>query len=162
MDIFNSVESFLEKIFLNLEKDKIDVSDFELDHICYRVETMQEYDELKKELGKTAKLLGEVKVKKRFIASYKLSKPIIFRNRKIWIVEIPQPSEHAFYKSGWQHVEFVMKENFQTFMGKYPQIEFQTGSMGKKINPEIKIEWDDCVVKFHHQSLEYVVTVLEK
>ena len=162
MDIFNSVESFLEKIFLNLGKDKIDVSDFELDHICYRVETLQEYDKLKKELDKTAKLLGETKVKKRFIATYKLSKPIIFRGRKINLLEIPQPSEHAFYKKGWQHVEFVIEEDFQAFMDKYPNVNFKKENIDKEINPELKIEWNDCAVKFHHQSLEHVVTVLEK
>ena len=157
MNIFNSVESFLEKIFLNLGKDGINVSAYELDHICYRVETLQQYDKLKKELDKIADLLRENKVRERFIATYKLHKPIIFRDRKIDVIEIPQPSDHISYKTGWQHAEFVIDESFESFMSKYPKVKFTTDGMQKEVNPELKVVWSDYTVKFHHQSIEYVV-----
>jgi predicted metalloenzyme YecM len=163
MNIFNSVEEFLEKVFENLENDGIDVADLELDHLCYRVETMQEYDELKKELENVGKMLGEIKVKQRFIATYKLDEPIIFKGRKISVVEVPQPSEHASYKKGWQHGEFVIGDEFEDFINKYSEIKFVMSGNKDDVNPELKLVWsDDCAVKFHHHSLEYVVTVLEK
>ncbi len=161
-EVFSGVEKFLERIFNFLEKDGIDVSDFNLDHICYRVKTEKEYVEVKGELAKKGILLKEHKVRNRLIASYKLYEPIIFRNRKIEVIEIPQPSDHANYKKGWQHVEFVMGDSFKDFMNKYPKIDFKTESMNKEINPELKVVWGEYAVKFHHQTLEYVVTVLEK
>lgn len=160
-NIFNSVEKFLENIFDYLKKENIDVNEFELDHICYRVETADEYVKTKNKLSKVGRLLNEHKVRNRLIASYKLDEPIIFRERKIYVVEVPQPSEHAFYKKGWQHAEFVVEEDFQNFMKKYPAVNFKTDSINKEINPELKIVWGEYAVKFHHQSLEYVVTVLE-
>jgi len=163
MNKLNSADKFLEKIFQHLKNDGIDVSNYELDHICYRVETLREYNQMKKELSKIADFLKEIKVRKRLIATYKLHEPIIFRDRKIDVIEVPQPSDHAPYKTGWQHVEFVIDESFENFIRKYPKVKFRTDGMQKEINPELKIGWENnYVVKFHHQTLEYVVTVLEK
>ncbi|HIP49288.1 MAG TPA: hypothetical protein EYG92_10040 [Lutibacter sp.] len=50
--MLETVDTFLEKIFQNLESAGINVYDFELDHICYRVETLQRYNESKKDLEK--------------------------------------------------------------------------------------------------------------
>ena len=96
------------------------------------------------------------------IAIYKFDKPIVFNNRKIKIIEVPQPSDHASYKTGWQHVEFVIDESFRGFIKRHPNVNFATDGLQKKINPELKVEWEDCVVKFHHQSLEYIATGLEE
>jgi len=43
-------EEFLKNIFEKIEEKLIDVSEFELDHICYRVETLGKYLKLKKSL----------------------------------------------------------------------------------------------------------------
>jgi len=47
-DIFDGIPPFLETIFSHLSEDGIDVSHYTLDHICYRVETMEEYEDMKK------------------------------------------------------------------------------------------------------------------
>ncbi|HIP49287.1 MAG TPA: hypothetical protein EYG92_10035 [Lutibacter sp.] len=107
-------------------------------------------------------MLNENKVRERLIASYKLYKPIIFRNREIDVIEIPQPSNHNNYTDGWQHVEFVIDESFRGFIKRHPNVNFATDGLQKKINPELKVEWEDCVVKFNHQSLEYIATGLEE
>ena len=38
---------FLDETFKELHNDGFDVSGYELDHICYRVETMERYEEIK-------------------------------------------------------------------------------------------------------------------
>jgi len=43
-----------------LEKDKIDVSSYELDHICYRVESQERYNFVKNIFLEESKLLSEV------------------------------------------------------------------------------------------------------
>jgi hypothetical protein len=47
---FTKVEKFLDEVFLELLRSEIDVSYFELDHVCYRVESQDEYEGGKKEL----------------------------------------------------------------------------------------------------------------
>ncbi|MFC1685478.1 VOC family protein [Nanoarchaeota archaeon] len=156
-DLISNLEGFLEKVLIALEKDGIDVSDSELDHICYRVETKERYEIFKKELSKLGDILSENEIGGRPISTYKLKEPIIFKNRKISCVELPSPKEGSFYTEGLEHVEFVIKDNFEDFMKKHPNVKFKTSSMTKSVNPDISIKYDNFSVKFHHKPLEYVV-----
>ena len=46
-EILGNPDRFLRTIVSHLASDQIDVSNSELDHICYRVETDTRYEELK-------------------------------------------------------------------------------------------------------------------
>ena len=45
--ILNNLTPFLDRIFANLKKQNIDVSNFELDHIAYQASSNDDYDNLK-------------------------------------------------------------------------------------------------------------------
>jgi predicted metalloenzyme YecM len=160
MKILESVNDFLIKVFRYLKEDGVDVSNFELDHVCYRVKTVEDYEKIKKQLNQEGNLLLENNIGGRLIAKYKLYKPIIFENRKIYIIELPQPKGGE--KEGWEHVEFVINTSFEYLMNKYPQLNFKIDGITKKINSDIVLEYNDCVVKFHQQSLEYIIEHFEK
>ena len=51
------IKPFLDHIFKYLSVKKVDVTNYELDHICYRVETKERYQELKKSLTNLGELL---------------------------------------------------------------------------------------------------------
>ena len=97
-NIFPNPTPFLTKIFKILENKQIDVSTYELDHICYRLETIERYDFFKKELSTIATLLSESVVGGRVIATYKLHIPIIFNDRQIWCIELPSQKLDHFTK----------------------------------------------------------------
>ena len=59
VEIREEAESFLSYVFKVLEQAKCDVSGFDLDHICYRVVTVDEYLRLKKLLLKEGVLLAD-------------------------------------------------------------------------------------------------------
>lgn len=42
-------------------------------------------------------------------------------------------------------------------MRLYPHVKFITGGILKPSNPDILVDFGDHRVKFHHQSLEYVI-----
>jgi predicted metalloenzyme YecM len=42
---FRQTSKFLDRVFLELLRSGIDTSLYQLDHICYRVESEQEYEE---------------------------------------------------------------------------------------------------------------------
>ena len=46
-DLQESAHIFLDSLFENIDSYKIDVSSYELDHICYRVASIDEYLEMK-------------------------------------------------------------------------------------------------------------------
>jgi len=105
--------SFLDKVFNLLEKDNIDVSGYQLDHICYRVETVQRYGELKTIFLKSAELLSETIIWWRMISSFKLEQPLMYKEREIFIIEIPAPKEKNKYSEWLEHVEFVIDNYLQ-------------------------------------------------
>lgn len=151
-------EVFLKKIFNSLGEDMIDVSDYEADHICYRVETIERYDEIGKLISPYADLLAINEIGGRPISVYRLHEPIVYKDKKIYGFELPSPKTGSSYKEGYEHIEIVIDTTFFEFMEKYSYIQFDTRAMGKEINPEIARNYTGYSVKFHHHTLEYIVT----
>lgn len=152
---------FLDKIFEELKEDKIDVWNYQLDHICYRVSTSERYNIIKNELLIKWEFLSENIVSGRKIATYKLFTPIVYKNREIFVIEIPSPKQWSDYQEWFEHVEFVIDKSFSEFIKMYPNVNFSTKAINKKINPEIKVWYKNGSVKFHHYSLEYVIKHFE-
>lgn len=97
-EILGNPDRFLRTIVSHLASDQIDVSNSELDHICYRVETEARYEELKNILETSyATLLSEAIIGDRFISTYRLNDPIRYINRTISILELPAPKPGRFY-----------------------------------------------------------------
>ncbi|MFA6548168.1 MAG: VOC family protein [Candidatus Magasanikbacteria bacterium] len=99
---------FLEKIFQLLEKDGIDVSEYELDHICYRVEINERYNQLKNKFSQLGNLINEEEIGGRPISTFRLNQPIEFAERKINCLELPSPKMNSFYSEGYEHIEFII------------------------------------------------------
>ncbi len=144
-----------------LKKDEVDISKYELDHLCYRVETQERYDEVKEIFLKESKLLSEVMIWWRMISTFKLDKPLVYKKREIYVVEIPAPKEISDYPEGLEHIEFVIDTRFEEFKKMYPEISFDSRAESKEINPDIQLRYENCSVKFHHNTLEYVIKYLE-
>lgn len=159
--ILGPITPFLDRIFQLLDQDGIDVSQYELDHVCYRVETEEEYEHLKTLLHSLGDLLTESLIGGRPIATFKLFEPIQCKGRKIWCVELPSPKTGSPYSAGYEHVEFVIDQSFAEFMGRYSTLSFKTKGMSKKVNPEISRKYGDLAVKFHHHTIEYVIRYLD-
>ena len=154
-DLYAEAQLFLNELLNNL---KIDVSKFELDHICYRVDSLSEYEEYKIRFLKLGELLIESEVGGRLISTFKLMKPIKFKDRDIYLIELPAPKIGKSFKSGFEHAEFVIDISFDEFQEKYQNLNFNTSSIHKAHNPELKVKLDNGTqVKFHHKSLEDVI-----
>jgi len=152
-----SPTTFLDKLFSSLAEVHIDVSTFFLDHICYRVETAEEYERYKNMLADYGTLLSETMVSGRLISTYKLHEPIVYKDRRIPLLELPSPKPGKHYSKGLEHAEFVIDTSFENFMAMYPEVQFETKDLKKEINPDIRISFDGYSVKFHQQSLEEVI-----
>lgn len=156
-----NTDSFFQGIFQVLEELSIDVSKYQLDHLCYRVETAERYYELKELFLTEWQLLTENEINGRPICSFKLKNPIIYEGREVSVLELPYPKDGSPYQEWLEHVEFVIDKSFEDFMNRYPHISFDTKAIKKEINPDIGIQHKGVRIKFHHNSLEYVVTHLE-
>jgi len=156
--VIGDYNKFLENIFKNLEEFKIDVSTYELDHICYRVATLEEYHEKKGQLSEFGCLLVESEINSRNISTFKFYEPVIYLDREIFLIELPSPKRNINYPTGLEHVEFVTETDLRDFIAAFPAIDFDISNIIKPVNPEVRIAFPDGTsVKFHNESLEKVI-----
>jgi len=149
--------TFLNTIFQKLKWYQIDIQGSILDHICYRVTTTERYEVMKKELLKIGTLLVESQISNRPIATFRLEGALVFENRNIHILELPAPKPNNAYKEGFEHIEFVISDDFETFMNRHAHCDFDIKDIKKAINPDIRLSFGEMSVKFHHQSLEEII-----
>jgi predicted metalloenzyme YecM len=148
---------FLEDLFFKLSEIELNVEHFELDHLCYRVSSLEEYNSKKTDLIDLGTLLVESMVNGRLISTFKLHEPIEYKNRKISLLELPAPKPNHSYQSGLEHVEFVTREPLQKIVDRYPQYSFEVFGIHKKINADITLKLGEYCIRFHNQSLEDVI-----
>jgi predicted metalloenzyme YecM len=158
-NILGNYTKFLDNIFENLDRLQISVSNYYMDHICYRVSTFLLYEEKKVALSKIAELLLENEVGGRLISKFKLSHPLIYRDREILIIELPSPKEGVSYEDGLEHVEFVIDMSLVNFRSLYSNIDFNLEGQGKNFNADVAVTFGKYTAKFHEQSLEEVVRI---
>lgn len=148
---------FLDKIFAGLEGLGIDVANYYLDHMCYRVSTSANYERMKAELSEIANLLLENEVGGRLIAKFKLFTSIKYRGREISVIELPSPKEGVSYNDGLEHVEFVVNIPLKDFITMYPDINFNLEGYNKDLNRDVAVTLGGFMAKFHEKSLEEVI-----
>lgn len=151
--------TFLHKIFKNLETLDIDLKSWEIDHLCYRTSSEQNYIETKERFQGLGKLLIESEINGRLIATYKLHTPIVFEKWIIDLVEVPAPKPNKETKEGFEHIEVVIDISFDEFIKDHPKVTFHKQGLQKDLNPELEIEFEDCAIKFHHKSLEHIINI---
>lgn len=161
-DVIGDPIIFLDDLFGKINDIELIVDQYELDHICYRVESVDQYKVKKEELSHLGELLVESMVNGRMISTFKLFDPIVYNNRKIYLVELPSPKSSHSYKSGLEHVEFVTKEPLQKIIERYPQYSFEAFGIHKKINADITLKLGEYCIRFHNQSLEDVIKLEKK
>lgn len=153
-----SAKVFLDTFFRQLCAMELIVEDYELDHVCYRVDSLENYRFVKQVIAREAKLLSEALIGGRPIATYKLEVPLVYESRKIFLVEIPSPKLGRPYPNGFEHAEFVINEAFENLAARYPKLNFDFSGTRKDLNPELALFLGEGLsVKFHHASLEKII-----
>lgn len=162
-NILESVPAFIVAVHDETREAGLDLSNFEIDHFCFRVESLSQYDHYKKEMKVFGNLLSEAKINGRPIATFKLNQPIKFLDKEVSCLEIPSPKEGAPYPLGLEHLECVVEEPLSVFIQRYPLLSFDTRAIKKPINAEIALKLPSGKsVKFHNQSLESVIAIENK
>jgi predicted metalloenzyme YecM len=119
------------------------------DHICYRVETIERYDEMKNFFEQDGVIAAETMVSGRMISIIQLNNPLKYRGFEIQCIELPAPKEGRHFNEGWEHAEFVVKD-LDKFISDHNGLDFNKKSMNRDINPELGLPLGEGLqVKFH-------------
>lgn len=130
-----------------------------IDHVCYRVETKERYQEMLKKLTGIGTLLGETEINGRLIATFELAEYLKVNDWIIPYIELPEPKQRSPYMEGLEHAEMVVIGSLENFMKRHSELPFSRSGLGKSINPEAGLKTDAISVKFHEQQLGAVVRI---
>lgn len=131
----------------------------QLDHLCYRTETLEEYAKVLEDFKGLGKNLGEVMVQGRPISVISLYEPIESGGWLVDYLEVAAPKPSSPYPSGLEHAEFVTRGLLQDFQQRHEDLPFITDALQRVLNPELKYREKGISVKFHQLSLGSVVTI---
>jgi predicted metalloenzyme YecM len=150
---------FLQRLFAEIDSSEIDLSTWDIDHICYRTETLPRYHELKTELQTIGTLLTETEVNGRPISTFELARPIEWQHRSIALVELPAPKLSKPTAEGFEHIEVVAPIPLEDLQNQYSNHKLDSRGLSKAFNRELEIELQSGAIKFHNLSLASVVEV---
>lgn len=156
--ILNDSKSYILKSFEDLVEAKLNEFFSEIDHVCYRVESVERYELLKKQFEVSHELLSDALVNGRPISTFKLNTPIKLENGiEIPLFELPSPKPGSDYKEGFEHIEVVTNCTLDQLIETRTDIKFNLKNKDASINADISAMFKNGLVKFHEQSLEKVI-----
>ncbi len=163
LEIIGDHETFLDDVLSRVVDEGFDLADFsQIDHMCYRTVSTENYVQKQQELAGVAKLLGETMVNGRPISTFRLNKPVFHSPWRIDAIELPAPKHGAQHAEGLEHIEFILFDDIPTFLQKYKRKPFDLRAVDRGINPEIGLQVGEYSVKFHLLNLPTVIYLEEK
>jgi predicted metalloenzyme YecM len=163
-EIIGDYELFIEKADALIAEQNIDASELvQCDTVCYRVETVERYEEIKRQLADVALMLNETEVNGRLIAVFAPYHPLrAGRWQSISYVEIPQPKPGSHYPEGIDHVQMVTRRSLSDFQKAHTDIAFEEKGLANKLNPLLKLSNEEAAVKFHDKHMGSVIELESK
>ncbi|MDB5177727.1 MAG: putative dihydroxybiphenyl dioxygenase [Candidatus Saccharibacteria bacterium] len=158
--IIGDYEAFIASIDrglgrLGIEREQLSM----MDHVCYRVETHERYQEMLGKIAGIATLLGETEINGRNIATFEFDSYLEAAGWTVPYLELPEPKAGSPYPEGLEHAEFVVVGNLERFLVRHEDLPFSYNGMSKSINPEAGLKAEGISVKFHEQQLGAVVRI---
>lgn len=154
-------QMFMTTLVEKLIDAGVPANSLDCDHLCFRVSSLDEYDFYKKNLSDHGQLLTEALVNGRPISTFRLHQAFQTSYHTIALLELPAPKPKVFYPIGFEHAEFVIKQCFNTFSSRFPNLKFKK-SGHKNLNPELSLKLGQNIqAKFHHLSLDRVIEIEE-
>ena len=158
-----NLSSFLDKLFAKLAEKGVDISEYDMDHIGYQCSSSEDYDNLKTTFSEMGELLDENVVGGRRVSLFKLREAIPYKKYQINAIELIEPKEGMVHPSALEHVEFVISEQFDKFVARYPNLDWDTSAVNQPMFPMVKLPLGDNIqVKFHYEHVFDIVARKKK
>eukprot|EP00927_Polykrikos_kofoidii_P022640 TRINITY_DN21072_c0_g1_i2.p1 TRINITY_DN21072_c0_g1~~TRINITY_DN21072_c0_g1_i2.p1 ORF type:complete len:382 (+),score=67.38 TRINITY_DN21072_c0_g1_i2:78-1223(+) len=183
--VIGEVNAFIDTVHARLLEAGLNALQrgYEMDHVCYRCETVAEYRAVVAALvPRLGSLMVEGMIGGRPIATIRLHEPAQHAGYSVTCIEVPCPKAGTEYPSGLEHAELVIgtpedgfqkKEALTRFIAdcqskKLPLAErFDKRAMAKDLNADVSVSFDAAgdaqeprnkfCVKFHQRPLYEVV-----
>lgn len=159
-DFYLQGQHFLESLFQEIKEAGIELeSHWDIDHVCYRSDSQENYQELKCSFEAFGRLLVESVVNGRLISTFKLFRPLECNGWRIDLVELPAPKTGKTTQAGFEHIEIVCDLPLSEIAQKYSHLKLDEKGLSKDYNQELEICLGERNLKFHHSSLASVINL---
>jgi hypothetical protein len=158
-NILGDYTEFGQQIVGLLQQNNISLSEIEqVDHFCYRVETLAWFEELHRQLGEIATEIYCNEVAGRIIPIFRLHTPIeLIKGMPTELFELPAPKLDTPYSEGYEHVECVV--DLDGLINRYPDTRFEIKTHPW---PEAVVQNEGVTIKFHERPLDEIAAEQEK
>jgi predicted metalloenzyme YecM len=157
--VIGDYELFVKDLLANQSEAGIDTSGCQLDHLCYRVSSMDEYNDAKAKLKPLSSTLATTIHNGREFSIFKLKQPLIVGNQQISLIELPTPASDKPYATGLEHAEVVITEGFKEFCELHKDTFTHQPDMGSANATAILTFADKTTIKFHPISLAEAIVL---
>lgn len=151
--VIGDYEVFFEELLQEVRALDIKIEGMPIDHICYRVETLDRYESMKESLMPLAKAWGENIHHGRPISAFLLKNPLKAEGYSVPVIELPAPKSDKFYPEGLEHFEFVVGSRFFNFREEYKDLWNRFEDSGPHNQPAVISFSSGKSVKFHEKTL---------
>ena len=175
-DLLGDVDAFINKVHTSLCDHGLNAlqRNYEMDHVCYRCESVTIYQNLLHQLvPKFGVILVEGMIGGRPISTVKLHQPLCHLVEgqglyEVTCVEVPCPKAGSHYSNGLEHAELVIghvedgirdNKRLKQFIEECKNLELELASrfdyraLNKKLNADVSVSFDNFTVKFHQRPL---------
>lgn len=119
---FGDLSQFEQKILQITQTIGLDLSQFQIDHLAVRMNTVETALQWRDLLLENATLLKESEVNGRPIGLFELHQAVKFSEQFVKIVELPFPKRKIYPVEGWEHIEvvvpFLEKESVEAWIAR--------------------------------------------
>lgn len=160
IDFYLQGQHFLELLFQDMQQGGIELeAHWDIDHVCYRSDSLENYHQLKCGFEAFGRLLIESEVNGRLISTFKLFRPLECQGWRIDLVELPAPKAGKITQAGFEHIEIVCDIPMSEIIQKYSHLPMDQKGLSKDYNQELEICLGERNLKFHHSSLASVINL---
>lgn len=172
---------FEHKINQLAETMRIDLADYQIDHLALRVNTEQSARNWLELLMKCGTILRDNLVNGRVIYLIQLAQPVQFAGQLVEIIELPFPKNKTYPLESWEHIEIVLPfqagENSEQWASRIEQQFLWNQSQRLKVkcsepkvqgerlpNPSIAVSFADkstnnVSIKVHPYHIKTIIEV---
>ena len=163
-DIIGDYRAFAAQQRDRLLARGIDISPYELSHICYRVPEWDQYLRVRTQLERHARANRESVWNGRPISLIVPVEPLeVLDGRVVPLIELIPPVHQRVYKMGLEHLGVVVGDTFDAFVEAHKPVLTGQQFQGPASNPDpVYILFEDFThVKFYRRSLRASVELYE-
>lgn len=153
--VVGNTAAFISRVVDGLQEEhRLNVRQYELDHVCFRCVDTAEYLRVRKALQMYGKIIIESMIGGRPISVIDLDAPIRAVGFTVRCVELACPKPGRSHTRGLEHAEFVVGVHPEAFAQSHPSVGWDRKAVNKEENPDVCVTVaGNLSAKFHEDSL---------